>query len=111
MTTRVTRRQALGRATSQILLLLLIAMGLIGSAVLPAVLRGAAHGGSSVVTVRVEFGDTLWTIARRHTPPGESVQTTVATLQHLNSIRPEALRPGTTLKVPCPDEPLAIAQR
>lgn len=73
---------------------LLLEVGVLGLVVAGA---GYAHAGASptpaVGSVTVQPGDSLWAIAQRY-------DTTVAALQEANHLTSDALRPGTTLRLP-----------
>ncbi len=51
-------------------------------------------------TFRVEVGDTLWDIARRHPIPGLSTAKTVAFIRGANGLDSSDLAPGAVLIVP-----------
>jgi hypothetical protein len=50
--------------------------------------------------VTVEYGDCLWTIARKHGDPRRDVREIVYEMQLANSVDPERLRPGSALLIP-----------
>jgi Tfp pilus assembly protein FimV len=55
---------------------------------------------SPPLLVRVEYGDSLWTIAREHGDPSRDVRETVAAIRHANGVDPGRLRPGAMLLIP-----------
>ena len=50
--------------------------------------------------VRVQYGDSLWTIARKHADPNRDVRAVVAEMLRVNNVDPQALQPGQTLLIP-----------
>jgi len=52
------------------------------------------------LVVRVEYGDSLWTIARRYGDPERDVREVVAAIRRANGVDPARLRPGSRLVVP-----------
>ncbi len=52
------------------------------------------------LAVTVEYGDSLWTIARRHGDPKRDVREVVAAIRRANGVDPGRLRPGSWLLVP-----------
>jgi Tfp pilus assembly protein FimV len=52
------------------------------------------------LAVEVRYGDSLWTLARRHGDRDRDVRETVAGLMRANSVRPGQLQPGSVLLLP-----------
>lgn len=52
------------------------------------------------VEVKVRSGDSLWSIAEVHTPPGHDVRVTVDAIKTMNRIDGSVIRPGQRLDVP-----------
>ncbi len=84
--------------------LLFLAIGLL--AALPAV------GGREVedrerppLTVVVQYGDSLWTIADQHRDPAHDVRDVVALIAAANDVNPGKLRPGMRLTIPVDCQP------
>ena len=50
--------------------------------------------------VRVEYGDSLWTIAREYGDPRRDVRAVVAEIRRMNGVDPARLRPGGLLVIP-----------
>jgi nucleoid-associated protein YgaU len=73
-----------------------------------AYLVGGANSGQVAYVpsqaVTVHQGDTLWSIAEQHTPPGEDVRATLALIHDLNGLTGSVVHAGDTLWVP-PVEP------
>ena len=73
-------------------------------AALPA--AGGWYGNGSAVeerpplVVEVRYGDSLWTIARRHGDPRRDVRAVVAEIRRANGVDPGKLRPGSLLVIP-----------
>jgi len=60
----------------------------------------SANDLETVQQVRVESGDTLWSLAEAHPMPGKSTAETVRVLMELNDIADSTLVAGTVLDVP-----------
>ncbi len=52
------------------------------------------------LVVEVQYGDTLWTIAREHCDPRRDVREVVAAIRRANGIDPARLRPGSSVAIP-----------
>jgi len=81
------------------------AIGAVGIAIgaLPAMAQRPPAGipqSSSPLEVRVQRGDTLWTLARAHGDPRRDVREIVARMIEANRVDPGALQPGMTLRIP-----------
>lgn len=64
-------------------------------------LSGRSTSASAPVRqVRVEAGDTLWSLAKSHPLPGQSTAETVRVLVELNDIDASTLVAGTVVSVP-----------
>lgn len=48
----------------------------------------------------IQSGETLWTIASRHTPEGGDVRTTVSSIKSLNRMQGSTIQAGARLIVP-----------
>lgn len=62
-------------------------------------LKGEAETTQKYEIVSVEKGDTVWTIAQRHTEEGQDVRRLVNQIQQVNHIN-GAIHPAQKLKVP-----------
>jgi len=51
-------------------------------------------------TVTVRTGDTLWTLAARHTHSGEDVQETIDRIAAQNHLKGATIVPGQRLRIP-----------
>ena len=50
--------------------------------------------------VTVQWGDTIWAIAEKHTPPGEDIRNVVSQIKEDNGIKDgTTLQPGDVLEV------------
>lgn len=71
---------------------------------------GRSHSAPVMTTsVRVQQGDTLWTIAQRHPAQGRSVQETVHLLVTLNELDGTTIDAGSSLVVPAADDNGSVA--
>lgn len=61
---------------------------------------GAGNEVRPTITHVVASGDTLWSIAARHTAPGEDVRTTVYHIRQINDLEDSLIRAGQQLVVP-----------
>ena len=52
------------------------------------------------LVVEVAYGDSLWTLARRHGDPGQDVRDVVTAMMQVNRVTPGRLRPGQRLVIP-----------
>jgi hypothetical protein len=52
------------------------------------------------IVITVEYGDTLWHLARQHMPNNTDIRRAVHTLTTLNEIAAHELRAGQTLIIP-----------
>jgi Tfp pilus assembly protein FimV len=50
--------------------------------------------------VCVDYGDSLWTIAREYGDPNRDVREIVAAIRRANDVDPGRLRPGRVLAIP-----------
>jgi LysM repeat protein len=94
-----TRREAQGAVTLEML----------GAVLSLALLIAAiAHAGATAtprmhvtsVTIVVQRGDTLWSIARRCAVPGDTIPEKVAAIRAANGLRSASLSPGQSLSIP-----------
>lgn len=59
-----------------------------------------AAGQERLVSVTVQRGDTLWTLAEKRTAPGDSVQDTIDAIRAVNRLGSTVLAPGQRIKIP-----------
>ena len=52
------------------------------------------------LVVEVEYGESLWTIAREHGDPAQDVRETVWRIQKANGVEAGSLRPGSKITIP-----------
>ncbi len=52
------------------------------------------------LVVEVAYGDSLWTLARRHGDPEQDVREVVMAMMQANDIAPGQLQPGQRLLIP-----------
>ena len=52
------------------------------------------------LVVEVEYGDSLWTIAREYGDPRRDVRAVVAEIRRANGVDPGRLQPGRALVIP-----------
>jgi len=52
------------------------------------------------LSVQVEYGDSLWTIAREYGDPRRDVRAVVAEIRRANGVDPARLQPGSVLVIP-----------
>lgn len=101
-----------GRALSEIALLSLIGLGLVASAVVPALVDDRpANEDAATAYVVVRAGDTLSSLAQRHAPQGWTPARTRVELDRLNDLGAEQLMVGQRLVVPSTAERLLVAGR
>jgi nucleoid-associated protein YgaU len=81
---------------------LLLAAILGTSAALPAFggREGDAPETPPPLLLRVEYGDSLWTIAREYGDPKRDVREVVAAIRRANGVDPGRLQPGATIAIP-----------
>jgi LysM repeat protein len=60
----------------------------------------AGDGPIPTVEVRVEPGDTLWSLARRHADDSIDVRELIGDIRRINHLDDTVIRPGQTLKIP-----------
>ncbi len=91
---RIPRRRAwpVGRGILVAALAACIGWGLVGGA-------GASSAPTAATTVVVQPGDTVWSIAARHSD-GEDIRIEVARILSLNRLPSPVIQPGETLVVP-----------
>lgn len=54
----------------------------------------------TITKVKVQYGDTIWDIAKRETPPGEDIRNTVSRIKRDNGITDgTTLQPGDILEI------------
>ena len=63
-------------------------------------MRLYAASGERYVTVTVQPGDTLWSIASAHTDSASSVQDTIDRITETNHLHAVSLAPGQHLRIP-----------
>lgn len=76
----------------------LLSMGLMAAAQSGSGADGRRPPGTAVV--RVVPGDTLWSIAARHAPPGADLRQVGYEIRVLNRLENSAIAPGQELQVP-----------
>ena len=52
------------------------------------------------LVVEVEYGESLWTIAREHGDPAQDVRETVWRIRRANGVEAGKLRPGSRITIP-----------
>ena len=52
------------------------------------------------LVVKVEYGESLWTIARDHGNPSQDVRETVWRIRRANGVEAGSLRPGSNITIP-----------
>ena len=80
----------------------LVALGGLSLAVTLPALSSTVHAAPPVAytTVRVQPGQTIWTLAESKTSPNGDVQATVDQIMGANHLTTVQLRPGQTLRIP-----------
>jgi hypothetical protein len=58
------------------------------------------EGGRPPLLVEVEYGDSLWTIAREHGDPNRDVREVVYFIRKANDVTAGRLQPGDVLAIP-----------
>ena len=86
-------------------LLLLLILGVLATA------SGPQSHVSNVRTIRVEPGQTMWSIARSNPVPGLTTQQTVELIARTNNLECGAVAAQTSLKVPVAASERLVAQR
>jgi len=74
-----------------------------GMAAFPALAGGKggeAKAPRAPLVVEVEYGESLWTIAREQGDPGQDVRETVWRIRRANGVDAGRLRPGSTITIP-----------
>jgi hypothetical protein len=110
---RLARRARSGRsrtaAWGEIVAVVLIAVALIAATLITSSRVGA--GGPSAY-VRIERGQTLWSLARQYPMAGLTTQQTADAIARLNSLERETLPIGARVRVPIVSEnALLVASR
>ena len=82
--------------TSIALALLLLLAGSVAAGTAPVTVDAVAAS----VEHRVEAGDTLWSIAAGHTPPGEDVRATIHDIKAANELESSVIAVGQVLVIP-----------
>ncbi|MBO2531563.1 LysM domain-containing protein [Planifilum fulgidum] len=62
--------------------------------------RAAGDGPEPTVDVRVEPGDTLWSLARRHADDSVDIRELISDIRRINQLEDAVIHPGQTLKIP-----------
>ena len=75
-----------------------VAIGAMG--VLPVWARSERGATPPPRVVEVRYGDSIWTIARRHGDPRRDVREVVAGIVSANEVDPAELQPGQRLRIP-----------
>ena len=71
-----------------------------GLSAAPVAARPQRPAATPPLSVTVQYGDSLWTLAREYARPDLDVREVVAALMRVNSVSPGRLRPGATLLIP-----------
>ena len=96
-------------AWAEIAALILITVALIAATMITS---GAAHSSVPSERVRVEAGQTLWTLASQHPVAGVSTEQAAQLIAGLNHIEDGRLSVGTTIRIPGhAEQNLAVACR
>jgi len=106
---RASRKHPRAVAWAEIVALVLIALALVTATVVTA-----HHASASVVSerIRIESGQTLWTLAAQHPVVGLSTEQTADMIASLNHISNGHVATGATICIPTkPSENLAVACR
>ena len=69
-------------------------------AAVPVAARPDAELNAAPLTLKVRYGDSLWTLARTYGDPDRDVREIVAAIMSANSVTPAQLQPGATLLIP-----------
>jgi len=67
---------------------------------LPVAARPERESTVPPLVVRVQYGDSLWTLARQYGDPHRDVRAVVAEITRVNSVDPGELRPGMEITIP-----------
>jgi len=103
------RRHSRTVAWAEIVALVLIAIALVAATVITA-----QHASASVPSqrIRVESGQTLWTLAAQHPVAGLSTEQTADLIASSNHISDGRVAAGTTIRIPAhPSDNLVLACR
>ncbi len=104
------RRASAGHVSLvETLMVVAIVLLLILGAVVTA--SGPQERASVVRTVRVESGQTLWSIARSNPVPGLTTQQTAELIAHTNGLTDNRIAAQSSLKVPVAPSGTLLAQR
>lgn len=68
--------------------------------VMPVAARPERDSQRPPLAVQVVYGDSLWTLARRHADRGRDVREVVAALREANAVSASDLQPGMVLLIP-----------
>lgn len=66
----------------------------------PVAARTEKPKASPPLRVQVQYGDSVWTIAKRHGDRGRDVRAIVAEMIRVNDVSPAALQPGQCVLIP-----------
>ena len=86
-------------------------------AIVIALVAGVLMSGSraqrmvSQERIRIEHGDTLWSIARNHPVAGQTTAQTADTIADLNGLRSASVQPGQSILVPAAEPEVTLASR
>ena len=101
------RKRRIARA--EIVALVMIAVALVAATLIT---RGGSAAPASSECIRVEPGQTLWTLAEQHPVPGLTTEQTAQVIADLNHISHRELAAGTTIRIPARlQDDLAVAWR
>ena len=85
------------RFTIFIIAVVFVIMTLLGAA-----MPGPAANAAKVTyrTVEVDYGDTLWAIAKKHAPEGSSIRKFIYEIRDVNGLETSEIYAGQTILVP-----------
>lgn len=78
----------------------MVLMAMIISLMILASMMVQSDSPRDFIEVRVERGDTLWSIARDNSSEGQDIRAMVYTIRQANALTSALITPGTTLRVP-----------
>jgi LysM repeat protein len=87
-----------------VLVLLALVFGVLAGAQRPPIVASSER-------VKVERGESLWSIARTHPVPGQTTAQTADAIAQLSGLRDSAVQAGEVLLVPAVNDGVAVASR
>jgi len=66
----------------------------------PVAARTTHEGERPALVLKVEYGDSLWTLAQRYGDPNQDVRDVVTAMTKANDVSPGEIQPGDTLRIP-----------